>query len=139
MAGIHPMTTYLLDTNHLSPLVTIGHPLRERLLAERQAGHQFALPAPVLNEFLFGIATVPRALANLREWEVLQVGFICYVVDQEDAKRSFDLRLSLRRRGWQLELVDSFTAALALRYDLTVLTTDRDFTAVPLLKLDNWW
>ena len=132
------MTAYLLDTNHLSPLVTIGHPLRTRVLTQRQAGDQFTLTAPVLNELLFGIATVPRAQANLKEWVSLQMGFICYAVDQADAKRAFDLRLSLRQRGWQLELVDSFTAAIALRYDLTVLTADQDFKGVPYLKVENW-
>ena len=55
------MNSYLLDTNHLSPLVTPGHPLRERVLAATKLGHQFAIAAPAYNEFLFGIGVAIRA------------------------------------------------------------------------------
>lgn len=64
------MTTYLLDTNHLSPLVTIGHPLRARLLVERQAGHQFALPAPILNSI--------RQSASFQSIKIVRVRHISY-------------------------------------------------------------
>jgi hypothetical protein len=32
------MAVYLLDTNHISPLVTVGHPLRERVLDSIEDG-----------------------------------------------------------------------------------------------------
>jgi serine/threonine protein phosphatase PrpC len=64
------VTAYLLDTNHLSPLVTLGHSLRNKILAQVQVGDSFAI---------------------------------------------------------------------ALRYDLHLLTTDQDFVTIPDLKLDNWW
>ena len=63
------MAEYLLDTNHLSPLVTLEHPLRERILLRMQAGDTFSIPSPALNEFLFGISVLPRAKQNLEEWE----------------------------------------------------------------------
>lgn len=34
------MTAYLLDANHISPLVTIAHPLRQKTLAQAQTGHR---------------------------------------------------------------------------------------------------
>ena len=40
--------------------------------------------------------------------------------------------------GWQLNTIDAFIAALTLRYDLTLLTSDGDFNAVPELKHANW-
>lgn len=132
------MSGYLLDTNHASPLVTIGHPLREQILARHQTGDTFALIAPALNEFLFGIATLPRAQANLREWAYLKAEFTFYGVDTVDAEEAFRLRLNLRQQGRQLDLVDSFIAIVALRYDLTLLTKDKDFLAVPTLKQENW-
>jgi len=96
------------------------------------------MAAPGLNELLFGIATLPRAQANLREWEYLKPEFIFYGVDASDAEEAFKLRLSLRQQGRQLDLVDSFVAAVALRYDLTLLTKDKDFLVVPQLKQENW-
>lgn len=132
------MTNYLLDTNHASPLITVGYPLRELVLARHQAGDSFALIAPVLNEFLFGIAILPRAQANLGEWEYLKAEFTFYGVDPTDAEEAFKLRLTLRQQGRQLDLVDSFVAMAALRYNLTLLTKDKDFLAIPALKQENW-
>lgn len=132
------MTAYLLDTNHASPLVTIGHPLRDRILAHHQQGDTFGIAAPALNEFLFGIATISRSQSNLREWEHMKREFTLYSVTPEDAEKAFTLRLVLRQRGRQLDLVDSFVAIVALRYDLILLTKDKDFLAVPGLKLENW-
>ena len=40
------MADYLLDTNHLSPLVTLNHPLRQQVLEALQAGHTFAITVP---------------------------------------------------------------------------------------------
>ncbi len=36
------MADYLLDTNHLSPLVTLNHPLRQQVLVALQAGKLIA-------------------------------------------------------------------------------------------------
>ena len=64
--------------------------------------------------------------------------FTLYAVNAEDAEKAFWLRLTLRQKGWQLDLVDSFVAVVALRYDLILLTKDKDFLAIPGLKLENW-
>lgn len=129
---------YLLDTNHLSPLVTIGHPLRQQILTHLETDDTFSIATPALNEFLFGIGTLPRAVHNFREWERLQGDFHFYPVDRLDAEESAKLRLVLRQRGWQLGIIDSLIAVIALRYDLTLLTTDKDFQVIPNLKQENW-
>ena len=129
---------YLLDTNHLSPIVTLGHVLRDKILTQLDRGNSFAITAPVLNEFLFGILALPRSQQNAQIWRKLQADFIYYAVEPADAERAVDLRIQLRQAGRQLELVDSFTAVVALRYDLILLTKDKDFLAVPQLKQENW-
>lgn len=63
------MTHYLLDTNHLSPLVTLGHPLRKQVINSVERGDRFATCVPVLTETLYGIAILPRAKQNLAEWD----------------------------------------------------------------------
>ena len=62
----------------------------------------------------------------------------CYVPDEWDAESAADLQLALRRRGRQLETVDSLIAVVTLRYGLILLTTDKDFQAVPGLPQENW-
>ncbi len=133
------MTRYLLDTNHLSPLVTVGHPVREAVLQRSAAGDTFAIPAPVLSEFLFGIGLLPRGRENQLIWQELADLFGYYHIDRQDAEAAAELRLRLRQVGRQLALVDALVAVVALRHGLTLLTTDADFDAVPGLERVSWW
>jgi predicted nucleic acid-binding protein len=132
------MSEYLLDTNHVSPLVTLEHPLRRRILQQAHTEDNFAICVPVLTEVLFGIGTLPRATKNLAEWRQLRPLFQCYMPDDVDAEVAADLQISLRHIGRQLEVVDALIAAVALRHDLILLTTDKDFRAVPNLRHENW-
>jgi len=132
------MADYLLDTNHASPVVTLSHPLRERVLQRLDAGDSFAVCVPVITETLFGIRMLPRALQNVAEWERLKPLLPCYTPDETDAESAAELQIALRNSGWQLETVDALIAAVALRYDLTLLTTDQDFRGVPRLQRENW-
>lgn len=132
------MTEYLLDANHISPLITLRHSLRQKFLAQLQAGDQFAIATPALHEFLFGISLIPRAAENLQAWASLKGLFKYYHVDQPIAEQSAQLRAVLRWQGRQLEAIDSFIAIVAVRYDLILLTTDQDFQVVPDLQIENW-
>lgn len=132
------MAAYLLDTNHLSPFVTLDHPLRYILIERLQQGDTFSIAVPVLTEFLFGIQTRPRAVTNLHEWQTYQNAFGYYEIDRNDATIAATLQVTLRQRGRQLQTVDALIAAVALRYGLTLLTTDRDFGAVTGLMQENW-
>ncbi len=132
------MADYLLDTNHASPLVTLNHPLRQRVLLELDAGNTFALCVPVIAETVFGIGLLPRAGQNLAEWKRLKTLLPCYVPDETDAESAAELQIALRCRGWQLATVDALIATIALRYDLTLLITDKDFRPIPQLRCENW-
>ncbi len=132
------MARYLLDTNHASPLVTLDHPLRRRVMAAIEAGHTFALPAVVIAELLFGYGLLPRAAQNMQEWERLRASLDVIAVEERDALDAAAIRVHLRQQGWQLNVVDALIAAMALRYDFCLLTTDGDFDAVPDLRCENW-
>lgn len=132
------MSNYLLDTNHASPLVTISHPLRGRILQRLDEGDNFAICVPVITETLYGIALLPRAKQNLAEWERLKPLLTCYIPDETDAELAAQLQIALRSRGRQLETVDALIAAITLRHDLTLLTTDKDFHTIPHLQQENW-
>lgn len=132
------MTNYLLDTNHLSPLITLGHPLRQQVLDRLAQGDRFAVAVPALAEFLFGIGMAPRAKQNMEEWQRLKPDFDYHDATVPDAEQAADLQVALRRRGWQLGTVDALIVTVALRNNLVLLTTDRDFAAVPGLATENW-
>ena len=132
------MTRYMLDTNHLSPLVTQGHHLRIRVLELQTQGNTFDIAVPALTEFLFGILLTPRVATNLEEWEELQSKFGFLGIGRREAEQAADLQATLRRKGWQLATIDALIATVALRDELILLTTDKDFDAVPNLQIQNW-
>jgi tRNA(fMet)-specific endonuclease VapC len=109
------VTSYLLDANHASPLVTVDHPLRRRVEAANGSGDSFALAAPVVTEVVFGFLMLPRARSNQREWERLRPGFRVYPVDADVARDAALLQVGLRRKGRQLATVDALTAVPDLR------------------------
>ncbi len=128
----------MLDTNHISPLITIGHPLRQRVLRSLEGGDTLSIAVPALTEMLFGISLLPRARQNLQEWEHLKPSFNYYNIDRLDAEQAARLQVALRRHGWQLETVDALIATVALRNNLTLLTTGGDFYAISELAQENW-
>lgn len=133
------MTHYLLDTNHLSPLVTEGHPVRDAILERKAAGDSFTISTVALSEFLYGILLLPRSASNLKLWQAIADGFFYRAVDRKDAEAAAELRMLLRRKGRQMMLTDAVIAAVALRYGLVLLTTDGDFEGVAGLVRENWW
>ncbi|EFO82005.1 hypothetical protein OSCT_0154 [Oscillochloris trichoides DG-6] len=132
------MTAYLLDTNHAASLVTPGHALILRMQQQLANGATFAICVPILAEVLFGIGIAPRSEQNLQSWTQWEHSLECLVPDARDARDAASLQISLRRRGRQLATVDALIATIALRYDLVLLTTDKDFEAVPELRRENW-
>lgn len=92
------MANYLLDTNHLSPLVTIEHPLRARILRRLESGDSFSIPTVALSEFIFGIISLPRAKHNRAEWEQLKLRFDYFNCDRYDAEQAAELSLRIAER-----------------------------------------
>jgi predicted nucleic acid-binding protein len=132
------MTHYLLDSNHASPLVTLSHPLRMRVLDAIQSGDLFALTTVNLPEILLGLGTLPRAVQSRMEWARLRPSFRVYTIDEDDAIEAAELQIRLRRRGWHVGTVDALLAVVAMRNNLILLTADRDFDGISELKHENW-
>lgn len=66
------MAAYLLDTNHAASLVTLHHPLRQKVLTAIDADDTFAITVPVLVETLYGISITPRGAQNRIVWAQLE-------------------------------------------------------------------
>lgn len=132
------MTHYLLDANHISPLVTVDHPLRKRIIDRGLAGDQFYVPALAVAEAMYGFLTIPRAKKNRRQWALLRTRFQWLDASEQDVSEATEMRVMLRKRGWQLDLSDAIIASTAISNDLILLTSDRDFEPIKHLKTENW-
>jgi tRNA(fMet)-specific endonuclease VapC len=136
--GSHVSAGYLLDTNQIGLAVTPQSAVWRRIGDARLRGVKVGTCIPVLCEIEAGVQHVARPdlyRANLhRLFRLVKV----WPIDLETARRYGELSADLRRRGRALSQVDMMVAALALQVDATVVSTDRDFTAVPNLRLDDW-
>lgn len=59
--------------------------------------------------------------------------------DQDDHVRAAELRNRCRRNGMQIGTIDALLAQLCIRYDLTMLTTDKDFVRIAGHSALNVW
>ncbi len=132
------MVRYLLDSNHANRLIDLRHPTRLRIRAAIAQGDVFYLILPVITETVFGFSILPRAVRNRQEWQEVRPSLALLDLDESHALDAADLQVQLRHAGRQLTIVDALIAVAALRHGLVVLTTDADFTAVPLLRVENW-
>jgi len=132
------MTWFLLDTNHLSDAIKPVSRVRDRVQSARLEGHVFGICVPVLCELEVGLqqlrneAEFRRRLSEFSRH--LQVWPLGTAIPGFFARMSLDLR----GRGRVLSPIDIMLAALTRSMNLTLLTGDRDFEALPDIRIENW-
>ena len=85
-----------------------------------------------------GLARVSRPEAARRSLDSLLEMVRVWPIEREVSLIYGQIHRDLRRRGHALSQVDIMLAALARSMDLTLLTTDRDFEALPDLRVEDW-
>jgi tRNA(fMet)-specific endonuclease VapC len=73
-----------------------------------------------------------RILVELRKFVRL------WPIDESTVRLFGEVFVETQSRGRVLSTVDLILAALARQMNLTLLTTDRDFEALPDLRCENW-
>lgn len=132
------MGGYLLDTNQLSEAIRPVSRVRERIAQERSAGVRIGSCVPVLCELEAGIQSLAKRDAYRRTLDRLLARVRLWPIGREVALTYGYVFQELRARGRVLSQVDMMLAALARVMDLTIVTADRDFEALPDLRTENW-
>lgn len=132
------MSDRLLDTNHLGLAVRKHSQVFARLKAELGRGVRVGTCVPVLCEIEVGAGQVAdpakyrdglkQILRMVRVWPLTLL----------TATHFGDIATDLKRRGRAMSQVDLMLAALCRELDLVLVTTDKDFAALPWLKTENW-
>ena len=120
--------TLLVDTSVWSLALRRDAPTNEpevAALQEALAGADAVVTTGVvLQELLQGFGA-PKARSQI----IASFGALALIEpDQEDHIAAADLRNTCRAAGVQLGTIDALIAQLCIRHDLTLLTTDKDFT-----------
>ncbi len=93
---------------------------------------------PVLCEIEAGVQQVSRPDEYRRNLKRLLRFVKIWPLDLETARFYGEVYHELRKKGRTLSQVDMILASLARQMRLTVLTTDRDFEALPDVRVANW-
>jgi tRNA(fMet)-specific endonuclease VapC len=88
------------------------------------------LPAPALFELWLGAGRAARGREETRKIETLVESFDVMVLTHEDAREAGLLQARLSRAGRTMGTVDVLLAGMARGRDETLVTGDRDFSAV---------
>ena len=131
------MTRYLLDTNHAGTLLRDEQaPLWSKLRGLTRA--ECALCRPVVAELWFMVFNSSRIESNRAILDGLLAQFDVWEFDAAAAVEFGRIRAELRRAARPIPVFDILIAAIAAAHDLTVVTADAHFQAVPSLKTENW-
>jgi predicted nucleic acid-binding protein len=96
---------------------------RRELVRAIEAGEELVTTGLVLQELLQGFSGPRDRTQILDRLAALPL----LVPDRRDHVEAAELKNKCRRRGIQIGTIDALLAQLCLRYDLTMLTTDKDF------------
>ncbi len=132
------MAGYLLDSNHLGQAVTPASTVRRRLEGARKAGARFGTCVPVLCEIEAGVQQVRYPDEYRHNLKRLLHHAKIWPLDLQTAQLYGEIYLELREKSRILSQVDMMLAALTRQMRLTLLTTDRDFEALPKVRTENW-
>jgi predicted nucleic acid-binding protein len=129
---------YLLDTNHVSAAINPVSRLRERLNEAHRRGIRLATSVPVLCELEAGIQNSPHEQSYRRHLTHVLRRVRLWPIEAETARIYGALFGQLRRAGRIWSQVDMMLAAMVLHRDVILLTSDRDFEALPQVRTENW-
>lgn len=132
------MRGYLLDTNHLSAAIRTVSPVRERLLRTRAQGYRLITCWPVLCELKEGMIFLADQARYAQNLEILVREMRIWPMDWKAVDQYAMCAKMVRQRGRQLAIVDLILAAFAIKENVVLLTSDRDFEALPEIKTENW-
>jgi tRNA(fMet)-specific endonuclease VapC len=131
------MTEYLLDTHHAGVLLRdISAPLRAQLAGFSRA--ECRLCRAVVAELWFMVLNSAQVAANTARLRTLLRQFDVWEFDERAAIEFGHLRVELRRQGTPLPMMDVLIASIARSRNLTLLSKDQHFAAVPRLERANW-
>ena len=129
---------YLLDTDIcIEYLRGSNTSIRDRLLALSPS--DVSLCSVVQAELLFGAHNSQKVTANLRRLREFFQPFPSIPFDDRAADRYGSVRAHLRREGKEIGSNDLMIAAIAVEYDITLVShNQREFHRVPGLRFEEW-
>ena len=126
--------SYLLDTNIIIGLFA-G---QASIINHLQQSDEIFIPSIALGELHYGARKSGRVRQNLERIEEFVADVTIVDCDAATARQYGDVKNRLRVKGRPLPENDIWIAALALQYDLVLVTRDAHFQLVEGLQTVQW-
>jgi len=131
------MTSYLLDTNHVSAMLKKNAIFLQNMGLRNVSG-RLIVSIPSVAELWFMVFNSAKQQANSDDLNKVLKGLDRCGFTEEAAKEFGRIKAELRRMGCPIPDADVQIAAIARLNSLTVLTADAHFNNVSNLKTENW-
>lgn len=127
---------YLLDTNVWIHYLKAAVPVEDRL--RQTPAREIAVCSVVWAELLHGARKYGRREERVAKVERALSPFHSLPFDDAAARRYAEIRDDLETRGAIIGPNDLLIAAIALANDLTLVTSDHEFSRVEGLRTEDW-
>jgi tRNA(fMet)-specific endonuclease VapC len=124
----------LLDTNIVIALFAQDSAIVEHL----DKAEEVFIPSIVLGELYFGARKSRRVKENLARIDEFAFSNVVLGCDTETARYYGEIKNALREKGRPIPENDVWIAAIALQYDLTLISRDAHFGEIDHLKVESW-
>lgn len=129
--------SYLLDTNILSAHLRRPSGLQHRFVQHSGRLYTSSVALAELYDWAYRRPDPAAALAAVEKMLFHEVATVEF--DNDCAKECGRLRVELRRQGIGVAALDLLIAAVAILFDLTLVTHNtKDFQKIPGLRMEDW-
>lgn len=133
------MRRFLLDTGPAGDFINRRRGVRQRAEQALAQGARVGICIPVVGELFAGAELSKSREKNRRLLLNALKGLVAWPFDRAAAEEYGRLFAFLRRAGRPMQQIDIQIAAIALSLgNCTVVTSDRDFDAIPGLIVEDW-
>ncbi len=125
---------FLLDTNIAIAFLNGDSSIRLKV----QKAAEVHISVTVIGELLFGAEKSSKPKENISKIESMCKDTSVLPIDEETAKKYAKIKADLSRRGHPIPENDIWIAASTERHNLTLVSNDSHFKAIPSIKLESW-
>jgi len=125
---------YLLDTNIVIALFANDTAVTNNL----QNAQEVFVPSIVVGELYYGAQRSGRVKQNIAQIDSFRAANTILICDGTTASVYGTVKNELRKKGRPIPENDIWIAAIALQYNLTLVTRDAHFKEVNSLQIEAW-
>lgn len=125
---------FLLDTN----IIVAWLSGETNIASKIDKAKEIHIPVIVLGELYYGALYSTQVEKNIQQIKNIIVIYNILMIDEETTIAYGNIKAALRKKGKPIPENDIWIAALAMRYELVLITRDKHFKEIESIKVKSW-